>query len=196
MANAAVADDPELDLKVKKKGNGGMMKIVMIVAGVVVMMAVSVGTAVYVSKSLIQDSMSSRGAPAQAHGEKASHGSASHGSSHSSEGSEGAGEAKYVKLGDSFVVNFMSGDQIRYLQVTIEVMTHDPAVPGEIETHLPVIRNNLVMLFSGLDYKTLSTVEGKQKIREQALHEIQKILEERTGSPGVDDLYFTGFVMQ
>lgn len=198
MANAAVADDPELDLKVKKKGGGGMMKIIMIVAGVVVIMAVSVGTAVYVSKSLIQDSIS-HGPSAPAHGEKAAHGSASHGSGHAAKEGEGegaTGEAKYVKLGDAFVVNFMAGDQIRYLQVTIEVMTHDPAVPGEIETHLPVIRNNLVMLFSGLDYKTLSSVEGKQKIREQTLHEVQKILEERTGDPGVDDLYFTSFVMQ
>jgi len=197
MANAAVADDPELDLKVKKKGGGGMMKIIMIVGGAVVMMAVSVGTAVYVSKSLIQDSIS-QGGSAPAHASASDHGGDSHGGGHGSDGEGDAalGEAKYVKLGDSFVVNFMAGDQIRYLQVTIEVMTHDPAVPGAIETHLPVIRNNLVMLFSGLDYKTLSSVEGKQKIREDALHEVQKILEKRTGSAGVDDLYFTSFVMQ
>jgi len=199
MANAAVADDPELDLKVKKKGgSGGMMKIIMIVAGAVVMMAVSVGTAVYVSKSLIQDSISHGGSASASRGESGGHGDVKHGAGHGGDGEGDAalGEAKYVKLGESFVVNFMAGDQIRYLQVTIEVMTHDPAVPGAIETHLPVIRNNLVMLFSGLDYKTLSTVEGKQKIREEALHEVQKILEKRTGTLGIDDLYFTSFVMQ
>jgi len=197
MANAAVADDPELDLKVKKKGGGGgMMKIIMIVGGAVVMMAVSVGTAVYVSKSLIQNSIS-HGAPAQAaaSGEAGGHGgSESDGSGGGGDAAQG--EAKYVKLGDSFVVNFLAGDQIRYLQVTIEVMTHDPNTPGAIETHLPVIRNNLVMLFSGLDYKTLSSVEGKQKIREEALHEVQKILKKRTGGGSIDDLYFTSFVMQ
>ncbi len=197
MANAAVADDPELDLKVKKKGGGGgMMKIIMIVGGAVVMMAVSVGTAVYVSKSLIQDSISHGASAPAAHGESGGHGGDSHDAGQGGEGNAALGEAKYVKLGDSFVVNFLAGDQIRYLQVTIEVMTHDPNIPGAIETHLPVIRNNLVMLFSGLGYKTLSSVEGKQKIREEALHEVQKILEKRTGSAGIDDLYFTSFVMQ
>jgi len=198
MADAAVADDPELDLKVKKKG-GGMMKIIMIVAGAAVMMAVSIIAAVYVSKSLIQDSLQQNGAATHAEASDAGHGgeekSGGHGEKKSGHGSA-KGEAQYVKLGDAFVVNFKAGDQIRYLQVSIEVMTHDGEVPAAIEKHLPVIRNNLVMLFSGLDYKTLSSVEGKQKIRENALAEVQKILDERTGSIGIDDLYFTSFVMQ
>ena len=61
---------------------------------------------------------------------------------------------------------------------------------------MPVIRNNLVMLFSSQTYKALMTVQGKEKLREQALREIQKVMEKETGEKVVDNVYFTSFVMQ
>lgn len=102
----------------------------------------------------------------------------------------------YVELGDPFVVNFIEGNQIRYLQVKIEVMTRDTAIPQAITTHLPKIRNNLVFMFSGFDYTTLASVTGKQKIRDEALAEIQSILSDEIGNPGIESVYFTSFVMQ
>lgn len=102
----------------------------------------------------------------------------------------------YVELGEPFVVNFIQGNQIRYLQVKIEVMTRDKEIPKAIETHLPKIRNDLVFMFSSFDYAALGTVTGKQKIREEALAEIQTILKEEIGKPGIESVYFTSFVMQ
>ena len=192
---AAVADG--VDGQGGKKGSG-MMKILMIVGGAVLLVAVSVGTAVWVSQSMIQQSSAS---DAGDHGGDAV-ASEGEGEGHGEEAAPKKkrkivhGEPVYIKLGDPFIVNFMAGDQIRYLQVAIEVMSRDPDVEKDIETHMPVIRNNLVMLFSGLDFETISSVEGKQKIREQALKEVQKILEEQTGYKGIEDLYFTSFVMQ
>ena len=102
----------------------------------------------------------------------------------------------YVELGDAFVVNFVEGSRVRYLQVKIEAMTRDPDVATAITTHLPHIRNNLVFLLSAVDYPTISTVEGKEKIRDEALKEVQTILQEEIGKPGVEALYFTSFVVQ
>lgn len=102
----------------------------------------------------------------------------------------------YVELGEPFVVNFIEGNQIRYLQVRIETMTRDPAVPAAVARHLPRIRNNLVFMFSGFDYAALGTVEGKQKIRDEALAEVQSVLKQEIGNPGVEAVYFTSFVMQ
>lgn len=102
----------------------------------------------------------------------------------------------YVELGDPFVVNFIEGNQIRYLQVKIEVMTRDASIPQAISAHLPKIRNNLVFMFSGFDYTSLATVAGKQQIRDEALAEIRSILSEEIGNPGVESVYFTSFVMQ
>ena len=107
------------------------------------------------------------------------------------------GDAHYLSLDPAFVVNFGgAGSQNRFLQVKIEVMSPTPEGLKAVEKHMPVIRNNLILLFSSQDYETLSTLEGKEKIRTLALGEVQKVLKARTGAASISDLYFTGFVMQ
>ena len=115
------------------------------------------------------------------------------------EGGDGEGEnmpAIYIPLDPAFVVNFASQGKARFLQITVEVMTRDPAVPDQVELHSPVIRNNLMLLFSSQTYDSVSTLEGKETLREEALDVVQQILEEETGDPGVEAVYFTSFVMQ
>jgi len=104
--------------------------------------------------------------------------------------------AIYIPLDPAFVVNFASQGRARFLQVTVEVMTRDPSMEEEIKRHLPVIRNNLMLLFSSQTYDGVSTLEGKEALREEALAVVQQILEEETGDPGVEAVYFTSFVMQ
>ena len=104
--------------------------------------------------------------------------------------------AIYISLDPAFVVNFAEGSRARFLQVTVEAMTRNSQVEQHIRTHMPVIRNNLVLLFSSQTYETVSTLEGKEALREEALTVIQKILEEETGDPGIESVYFTSFVMQ
>jgi flagellar FliL protein len=102
----------------------------------------------------------------------------------------------YTELGDAFVVNFGDGAHVRYLQVKIEAMTRDPEMQNAIRTHLPRIRNNLVFLLSAVDYPTISTVEGKEKLRDEALKQVQDVLKDETGKTGIEALYFTSFVIQ
>lgn len=112
---------------------------------------------------------------------------------------EGDGErnpAIYLPIDPAFVVNFASQGKARFLQVTVEVMTRDPEMTEKIKLHMPVIRNNLMLLFSNQTYDTVSTLEGKEGLREEALTAVQDILEEETGDPGVEAVYFTSFVMQ
>ena len=110
---------------------------------------------------------------------------------------EKAKPAIYIPLDPPFVVNFEGGSsRVRFLQVTVEVMTRHPEVKELVEKHSPVIRNNLVLLFSSQTYEGVSTLAGKGRLREEALHAVQKILEDETGDPGVEALYFTSFVMQ
>jgi flagellar FliL protein len=117
-----------------------------------------------------------------------------------SDGEEGGdtqmAEAIYLPIDPAFVVNFASQGKARFLQVTVEVMTRDPEIPEKVKLHMPVIRNNLMLLFSDQSYDSISTLEGKEALREQALEVVQQILEEETGDPGVEAVYFTSFVMQ
>ncbi len=112
---------------------------------------------------------------------------------------DGDGEtlpAIYLPIDPAFVVNFASQGKARFLQVTVEVMSRDPLMSDQINLHMPVIRNNLMLLFSSQSYDGVSTLEGKETLREEALEVVQQILEEETGDPGVEAVYFTSFVMQ
>ena len=104
--------------------------------------------------------------------------------------------ANYVSLDPPFVVNFEGNSAARFLQINVEVMSRKVEYAEHIKKHMPVIRNNLVLLFGSQTYDKVSTLKGKEELREKALAEVQKILEEETGDAGVEALYFTSFVMQ
>ena len=103
---------------------------------------------------------------------------------------------QYLAINPALVVNFQNPKGARFLQVTVEVMARQEAAIEAVKQHLPVIRNSLVFLFSGQDSEVIGSREGKEDLRQQVLAEIQRILEEQTGEPGVEDVYFTSFVMQ
>lgn len=104
--------------------------------------------------------------------------------------------AIYLPIDPTFVVNFSGQGNARFLQITVEVMTRSSEVLEQIKIHMPVIRNNLNLLFSDQHYDKISTLEGKERLREETLEVIQRILEKETGDPGIEAVYFTTFVMQ
>jgi flagellar protein FliL len=105
--------------------------------------------------------------------------------------------AQYVKLDPPFVVNFEAKGLMRFLQVTVEVMTRDPATKDIVEKNNPMIRNDLIMLFGSQTYDTISTREGKEKLRTDALATVGKVVKAEGGDDKkVEQLFFTSFVMQ
>jgi flagellar FliL protein len=103
---------------------------------------------------------------------------------------------QYLSLDPPFIVNFGDETMLRYLQVGVAVMTRDQAMIEQVTNNLPHIRNNLIMLFGNQDQNALNSTEGKETLRRQTLEEIQAILQKETGKPGVEDVFFTSFVMQ
>jgi flagellar FliL protein len=104
--------------------------------------------------------------------------------------------AMYFAFDPPLIVNFDDSQAVRFLQLQIEVLTRDEKYVEAVKLHQPMIRNNLLMLMNGRDYKTLMTREGKEALRTECLKEVQRILKKETGSTGVEDLYFTSFVVQ
>lgn len=102
----------------------------------------------------------------------------------------------YFAFDKPITVNFETESGLRFLQVELEVMTYDPLVPDQIKTHMPVIRNELIMIFSSQDYGDLISQEGKEKIRSTVLNKLKEIMADRAGKPGIEEVYFTNFVIQ
>ncbi len=105
-------------------------------------------------------------------------------------------ETQYLQLAPEFLVNFGPKSRPRYMSAEISVSTNDPEALAAIKQHMPVIRNNLLMLFGQQDAASLQTPEGKEQLRKAALAEVQKVMKERFGKEAVDDLFFTKLVMQ
>lgn len=102
----------------------------------------------------------------------------------------------YFKLEPAFVSNITLKKRSRFIQIAIEVVSTDPEAIENIKMHNPVIRNNLGVLFSSISDEDVNTLEGKEKLRNRVLKEIQSILKEKSGTEGIDDVFFTGFVVQ
>ena len=107
-----------------------------------------------------------------------------------------AKKPQYLPLTPAFVVNFKDEQAVRFLQVGVTLMSHDPQAIEAAKDANPVIRNALLLLFSNQDASTLTGADGKRKLQTQALAAVQKIVHGQIGRNGIEALYFTSFVMQ
>jgi flagellar FliL protein len=103
--------------------------------------------------------------------------------------------AVYYAIDPPLVVNFEDGSVVRFLQITMEVMAHDQLAVDSVQKNIPLIRNNLLLLMSNRNYQSMMSREGKEKLRQEALTEVRAV-QKKEGSPDVDDLLFTSFVVQ
>ena len=108
-----------------------------------------------------------------------------------------SGPALYTSLHPPLVVNFKDsvGDS-HFMQITMEVMSREQNVINAVREHTPVIRNSLILLYSGAIYEEITTRDGKEKMLADGLAEIRKVMTEQIGEPGVEAVYFTALVIQ
>jgi len=111
---------------------------------------------------------------------------------------EALASQNYYGLGPSFVTNYDGAGRLKYLKTDIS-MRLEPGAAVMIDKHLPYLRNRMVVLLAAQIEENLTSTEGKELLRLQALGEIRTALDFLEG-PGsgerVMNIYFTGFVIQ
>ena len=164
-----MAESQDLDLDAQPTG-GGNKKLIIIVVLAIIMVGASVGLTIWLV------------------GGK--------GDSGEGEGTAVAAipKAHYMPL-DNMVVNFAQRGPARFLQVELQLMAHDPTVFRVVETHMPVIRNDLLALLGVVSYEQMSTREGKEVLNQAILDAINGILAQHGGGQ-IQAVYFTSFIMQ
>lgn len=188
------ADTGAAEAKQKKK------KLFMFIGLAVLLVVISVGATFFVVSKMMGGKKSG--------GDEES-------SAESSESAEVAAKpAIYFPL-KTFTVNYDVNGRQRFLQAELTLMYRDEAVLKTLELHMPAVRNSLVMLLSRQVFDELQTAEGKEKLRTEALAEIQGIIaketaasaekaddekdkdaKEKPSSANVEQVLFTQFVMQ
>lgn len=108
----------------------------------------------------------------------------------------GGGSSPFIPLNPPIIVNIMDGNNIRHMQVIIEIKLVDPADSAKIDLHKGPIRHELILLLSSQDAATISSALGKEQLRKDALAAAQKVMQDLEGAPVIEALYFTNFIIQ
>ena len=171
-------DNPEGE----ESGGGGKKKLILMVVVGLVLVGLSVGGPLFALKMMEGDAP-----PAETDAAA---------SAEAAPEEEVKLPAIYFPLKPTIIVNFNARGKQRFLQAEVSLMVREEDVVAAIEEHSTMLQHGLLMLFSGQDYGELQTAEGKELLRQMALEEVQRMLEQEIGKPGVEQVLFTNFVMQ
>jgi flagellar protein FliL len=214
-----MSDEP----KAKKKKGGGMKMILLLVVGVVVGGAGAAGglyaagffgakeegpkedpnkpVLVLAGESAEDVATAHGGGGGGGHGGGGSTVAAAHGAPHGkgidlpTPANPAAYQATYFQLQAPFTSNMTDTDA--FAQISIAVSTYyDLRVIEAVKTHEMPIRSQVLMLLAQQPEEMLSTPEGKRQLQGKIKGVINDILKQKTGYGGVDNVYFTNFVIQ
>lgn len=118
--------------------------------------------------------------------------------------------AIYMKMNPEFIVNFGAQSKVKYLQVDMQIMARNQEVLDVVKTHMPVIRNNILLILSGQNYEQLNQREGKQKLSQDILDSINATVQAESAATQTEEtkpetpaepvkveaVYFTSLIMQ
>lgn len=110
------------------------------------------------------------------------------------EGKEGeAAGPQYVPL-EGLLVN-LEGRR-HYLRVEVQLRVASAASAEKIKAHMAPLRHALIMLLGGRNPDQVAQMQEREKLRQEAKHEIEKVLAANHADEGLEDVYFTEFLIQ
>jgi flagellar FliL protein len=109
---------------------------------------------------------------------------------------ENTGEAFYVGMPRPFLFNLPGASRSRLVEIKVQLMVRGADDDVLIKKHIPLIEDALLTTFSSADVQKMSSLSGKNELRQLALLNVQNTLQPVTGHKVVEKVLFTGFVMQ
>lgn len=106
------------------------------------------------------------------------------------------GSALYVSMPRPFIFNVPGASKDRLVQIKVQLLVRGSNNEEAAKVHIPLIESTLLRTFSTSNAEQLITVEGKENLKKKALKEVQEALIGVAGSEVVEEVLFTGFVMQ
>lgn len=106
------------------------------------------------------------------------------------------GSALYVPMPRPFRFNVPGSARDRFVEIRVQLLVRGSDDEEEAKKHVPLIESTLLNVFSLANADDLATSAGKQSLKQQSLAEVQKTMTDISGSSVVEQVLFTGFVMQ
>ena len=104
-------------------------------------------------------------------------------------------QATYHPLEGNFTSNLRGGEAFVQIGVGVSTYYGEPVVE-QLRVHDMAIRSAVIMTLSEQDPDQVTTLQGKEALKEQLRNAINNTLTIREGFGGIDDVYFTSFVTQ
>ncbi len=105
-------------------------------------------------------------------------------------------QVAYVALVPPLIGNYLFGQRLKLYKADISLRVPDAEAEAKVQQHEPLIRNQLVMLFAQQTQESLTGVEAREKLRQEALKQVRQVLEQEEGKPLVEDLLFNNLIIQ
>jgi flagellar protein FliL len=104
-------------------------------------------------------------------------------------------EVTYFPIEQNFTANLADGSG--FVQVGLSLSTYyDGKIISNIKRQTVPIRSAILMVLSEQDSATLSTPQGKQALQRKLCAAINRVLRDKEGFGGLDNVYFTNLVIQ
>ncbi len=107
-------------------------------------------------------------------------------------------KVSYVALTPPFVGNYAldGGPRLHVYKADVALRVTGAEAQKLVKQNEPLIRNQLVALFTQQTVDSMGNVDSKEKLRQEALKQTQQVLSQETGKPVVEDLLFNNFIAQ
>ena len=104
-------------------------------------------------------------------------------------------ETTYFEFPGDFTTN-LKGSR-KFLQVSVGVSTqYDEKVMEVVDSHQLALRSEILSTISDFTEEDIAGSEGKKKLSERLIVVLNKKLESFDEFPGIEDVYFTAFILQ
>jgi flagellar FliL protein len=105
----------------------------------------------------------------------------------------GEGGMEYLEITPKITVNL--AEPRHYLLVNVQLLAEGAEAVEKIKKHMPAIKHELIMLFSGRPSDSLQTMEQREALRKETVAAMRKLLEKYEKNSGFKDAFFSEFLI-
>ncbi len=123
--------------------------------------------------------------------------------------SEAEAGVKYMEMTPKFTVNL--AEPKKFLMINVQLLVEGAVAIEQVKKHMPALRHELIMLYSGRPAESLQTIEQREALRQETTAIIKETLEKMVSSDshgaeekehpeagphdGFKEAYFTEFLI-
>lgn len=103
------------------------------------------------------------------------------------------GGMEYLEITPKITVNL--AEPRHYLLVNVQLLTDGAEAIEKIKKHMPAVKHELIMLFSGRPSDSIQTMEQREALRKETVAVMQKTLDKYEKNSGFRDAFFSEFLI-